>query len=66
MGADFPISASIFLLSFNSAFSARFKAAALVVDANLALIREAYAGVIDVTGAVAPEGATPEQREAVA
>lgn len=36
-----------------------------VVEANLALIREAYVGVIDVTNAVAPARATQEQREAV-
>jgi pyruvate-ferredoxin/flavodoxin oxidoreductase len=38
----------------------------LVVDANLALIREAYEGVIDVTGALAPDRTTAAQREAVA
>ena len=34
-----------------------------VVDANLALIREAYDGVIDVTGALVAERTTPAQRE---
>lgn len=37
-----------------------------VVDANLALIREAYDGVLDVTGALAPESTAPEQQEVVA
>ena len=36
-----------------------------VVDANLALIREAYEGVIDVTGGLA-QGATTGQREVLA
>jgi len=37
-----------------------------VVDANLALIREAYDGVIDVTGALAAESTDPKQQEVVA